>query len=213
MMQKIMILLAILSLVLPSVASAKLYKCKNDDGEVIYTDKPCDGQGEELKLPPLPTYTPRAVAPPARGSQAAVKSTDYESLEIVQPTNDKLIISNSGTVTIAFKIKGPLLSLKGHRFALAVDGTKLKARGTTNQIRLDDLNPGTHTVKIFVVDEDDKELISSDMISFHIKRQQNVTSPTPGEGPPRTGGPVTGTIPGTGNTVPGSSGTIPGGAR
>lgn len=212
MMQRIMILLAVLSLVLPSIASAKLYKCKNNEGEVIYTDKPCENEGEELKLPPLPTYTPRPVSAPTRGSQAVSQSADYTSLEVVQPVNDKLIISTTGTATIAFKIKGPLLSLKGHRFALAVDGTKLKARGTTNQIRLDDLNPGTHTVKIFVVDKEDKELISSDVITFHIKRQSNVTSPTPGQ-PTGTGAAVPGTTPGAGNTIPGSPGTLPGGRR
>ena len=210
MMQKIIILLAVLSLILPSVASAKLYKCKNNEGEVVYTDKPCENEGEELKLPPLPTYTPRPVSAPTRGSQPVSQSADYTSLEVVEPVNDKLIISTSGTVTIAFKIKGPLLSLKGHRVALAVDGTKLKARGTTNQIRLTDLNPGTHTVKIFVVDKEDKELISSDVISFHIKRQSNVTSPRPGQPP---GASVPSTIPGGGNTIPGSSGTLPGGAR
>lgn len=212
MMQKIIILLAVLSLILPSVASAKLYKCKNNEGEVIYTDKPCENEGEELKLPPLPTYTPRPVSAPARSPQSTARSTDYKSLEVVQPVNDKLIISTSGTVTIAFKIKGPLLSLKGHRFALVVDGTKLKARGITNQIRLDDLNPGTHTVKIFVVDEDDKELISSNVVSFHIKRQSNVTSPIPGQ-PIGIGPAGPGTIPGGGNTIPGSRGTVPGGAR
>ena len=210
MMQKILILLAVLSLILPSVASAKLYKCKNNEGEVVYTDKPCENEGEELKLPPLPSYTPRPVSAPPRGSQSASQSADYTSLEVVQPVNDKLIISTSGTVTVAFKIKGPLLSLKGHRFALAVDGTKLKARGTTNQIRLNDLNPGTHTVKIFVVDKEDKELISSNVISFHVKRQSNVTSPRPGQPPGDT---VPSTIPGQGSTIPGSSGTLPGGVR
>lgn len=209
-MQKIIILLAVLSLILPGVASAKLYKCKNSEGEVIYTDKPCENEGEELKLPPLPSYTPRPISAPTRGTQPVSQSADYKSLEVVQPVNDKLIISTSGTVTIAFKITGPLLSLKGHRFALAVDGTKLKARGTTNQIRLTDLNPGTHTVKIFVVDEDDKELISSDVISFHIKRQSNNTSPRPGQPP---GAAIPSTVPGSGNTIPGSSGTLPGGSR
>ena len=212
MMRKIILLMAVLSLILPSVASAKLYKCKNNEGEVVYTDKPCENEGEELKLPPLPSYTPRPVSAPTRGSQPVSQSADYKSLEVVEPVNDKLIISTSGTVTIAFKIKGPLLSLKGHRFALAVDGTKLKARGTTNQIRLDDLNPGTHTVKIFVVDKEDMELISSDVISFHMKRQSNVTSPTPGQ-PAGTTSAVPGTTPGAGNTIPGSLGTVPGGRR
>ena len=211
-MQRIVILLAVLSLVLPGVAFAKLYKCKNNDGEVIYTDKPCEGSGEEMKLPPLPTYTPRA-APAAPGStnSAAASSKIYKSLEIIKPVNDKLITSLSGTVTLAYKIDGPLLSLKGHRFAVAVDGTKLKTRGITNQIRLDKLDPGTHTVQVFAVDDEDKVLISSNTVSFHMKTKVSQDNPIPGQPSSLPGTP--GTVPGSPGTVPGSPGTLPGGPR
>lgn len=213
MMQKIIILLSVLSLILPGVASAKLYKCKNNEGEVIYTDKPCPGEGEELKLPPLPSYSPGVIVVPSPASRPTAElSSVYKSIEILKPANDKLIFSTTGTVIISYKIDGALLSLKGHKFALELDGAKLKTRGITNQIRLDNLDPGTHTVKVQAVDGEDKVLISSDSITFHIKRQSNVTSPTPGQ-PTGTGAAVPGTTPGAGNTIPGSPGTLPGGRR
>ena len=211
-MQRMIVLLAVLSLFLPGLVSAKLYKCKNSQGEIVYTDQACEGDGEELKLPPFTTYTPSAIPPsiPDTGKADAVEA--YKTLKILAPENDKYIVSAQGTVTVGFEIKGPLQSLQGHKFALALNGKKLKARGTTNQIRLNDLNPGTYKVQIFVVDREDKELISSAVSTFHMRRQSNQTSPSPGQ-PTGTIRPIPGSIPGGANTIPGGPATIPGGQR
>jgi len=222
-MQRMIILFAILGLVLPSVASAKLYKCKDAEGQVVYTDQPCEGEGEELKLPASVTYTPKPI--PKTPTNNAEDSTlaEYKTLEIVTPENDKLITSLKGEVTFSYKITGPLLSLKGHKYGLELDGQKLKARGITNQVRLDNINPGSHTIRVFVVDKDDKELISSASTTFHMRRQVKTGSPTPGDIPPEaipgaseTDGNNPGqttTFPGSVNTIPGGAGTIPGGRR
>jgi len=155
-------------------ASAKLYKCKDDDGEISYTDQPCENEGKELKLPPLTTYTPviipnttSATTDPAENKQAV----EYKSLKILTPEHDKLILTNTGTVTVSFKVDGPLQTLEGHKFAISVDGTQLKSRGVTNQIRLDNVGLGTHTVQVYVVDSNNQLLKTSDTVKFHIRRK------------------------------------------
>lgn len=170
-MQRIILTLAILSLMVPSIASAKLYKCEDDNGEVVYTDKECEeGKGEELKLAPFSTYksnivpVPNVVKPPVIDPAAS-----YTLFEITEPKNDELVISFTSNVTVKYQLKGPILSLKGHKFAVALNGTKLKSRGISNQIRLDSVNPGTHTLQVFVVDRDDKVIKSSNIITFHMK--------------------------------------------
>ena len=216
-----------LSFILPNVAAAKLYKCIDAAGEVVYTDQACEGEGKELKLPPSSTYTPSVISIPIPDTANNEAAKSYKSLEIITPKNDKLITSTEGTTTIGYKIEGPLLSALGHRFGIALDGEKLKPRGVTNQIRLDDITPGTHTVRVFVVDKADKELISSATTKFHMRRQVRTGSPTPGDIPPEAipGAPETdddsqgqdpgrvSTIPGSENTIPGGLGTIPGGRR
>ena len=200
-MQRIIILLAVLGLVLPNVASAKLYKCKDAEGQVVYTDQSCEGEGEELKLPPSVTYTPQptpAISNTPETDTAAV----YKKLEIVTPENDKLIISTQGIVNFSYKIEGPLLSVKRHKYGLELDGKKLKTRGITNQVRLDNIGPGTHTIRVFVADDEEKELISSAVVTFHMKRLPNSTSPSPGQ-PTGNGESVPGAFPGGGNAVPG----------
>jgi len=212
-MHKLITVSAILALMLPALtATAKLYKCKDENGEISYTDQPCANDGEELKLPPLTTYTPVTVPrtpPPGEtpGTNGAVIA--YKSLKVITPVNDKIVFSNSGTVTIGFKVDGPLQTLLGHKFAIAVDGTQLKSRGVTNQIRLDNVEPGTHTVQVYVVDKTDKLLKASNTVTFHMRRQGRPNLAPPGSPQSLPGGP--GRIPGSPGLVPGSPQTIPGG--
>lgn len=207
-MQKLIILLAALSLVLPSAVSAKLYKCKNEQGEVVYTDQKClNGEGEEMKLAPFSTYTPNVVPVPPQANQLKEDpAASYKIFEVIKPKEEKLIRSKTGRVNVTFKLEGPLLSLKGHKFAVALDGKKLKSRGVTNQIRLDSVNPGTHTLQVFVVDADDKVVKSSNTVKFYMQGKSQLNRPTPGIPDLLRG------IPGSSNTIPGGAGTIPGGA-
>jgi len=174
-MQKTIAVPVILALMLPAMAaSAKLYKCEDASGEISYTDQPCENEGKELKLPPLTTYTPVIIpntSEPSIDPAAAKKTIPYKSLEILAPENDKLILTNTGTVTISFKVNGPLQTLEGHKFAIAVDGTQLKSRGVTNQIRLDNVGLGTHTVQVYVVDSKNQLLKTSETVTFHIRRK------------------------------------------
>ena len=173
-MHKLITVSAILALMLPGLtASAKLYKCKDESGEISYTDQPCANDGEELKLPPLTTYTPVIVPTPAPVDKplAANQAVPYKSLKILTPENDKIIYTNTGTVTISFNVDGPLQTLAGHKFAIAVDGTQLKSQGVTNQIRLDNVGLGTHTVQVYVVDSKNKLMKTSDTVTFYVRRK------------------------------------------
>jgi len=208
-MQKTIILFAVLALVLPSAVFAKLYKCKNAQGEVIYTDKKCDGQGEELKLPPYSTYKPNIIPVPKSAPAAKDPAVSYKQLEITSPKKDELVYSNSGVVNVKFKIDGPLLSLKGHKFAVVLDGERLKSRGVTTQIRLNSVERGTHTLQVVVVDVDDKIIKSSETVTFHTQRRVKDINPTPGGIGTAPGG--AGATPGGAGTIPGGTGTIPGG--
>ena len=244
-MQRLILLLAVLGLVVPGVVFAKLYKCENEAGEVVYTDKPCKGgKGEELKLAPFSTYSPNIVpVPPSANRAEKDPAASYTVFEIISPKYNKLIRSNTGTVMVTFKLEGPLLSLKGHKFAIELDGKKLKSRGVTNQIRLSNVNPGTHTLKVFIVDADDKIIKKTGLVNFHLLAKTKLNSPTPGSTgslsekdsssdaqdplsdiPNNTSdsekprdiiknSDITKDLPGGINKIPGGSGTIPGGSR
>lgn len=159
---------------------AKLYKCKDAEGNTVYTDEPC-ADGKELKLPPLHTYTP-VIIPPAfpTTNEADKKAVTYESLKILEPGNDKPVYNNTGTVTVSYQLKPSLNTSLGHQFSIALDGKQLKTKGVTNQIQLQNLDRGSHSVQIFVVDKDNGILLSSPTVTFHLRQDSLINTPLPG---------------------------------
>jgi hypothetical protein len=177
-MRNLVILCALTMFVMP--AMAQLYKCKDADGNIIYTDEPCTN-GEELKLPPLPTYTPARLPPAfpdtARGDKKDKKEQGYTSLVIRSPENDSVVRNNTGTVNITYTLKPALDKNRGHQFSIVLDGKQLKTKGTTSEVQLSDIDRGAHTIQIHVVDDQDKVLISSKPTTFHMKRHSILHPP------------------------------------
>lgn len=184
-MRKVIVLCMLVMFVQP--VAAELYKCKDVEGNIVYTDEPC-ADGKQLKLPPLQTYTP-AKAPPVSANTGSEnnkdkkKSKGYTSLVITKPENDSVIRDNTGKVIISYTLTSPLETARGHKFVITVDGKKLKTKGTTSQIQLSDIDRGTHTVQIHVVNNDDKILISSKPTIFHMKKH-SILHPKPASAPP-----------------------------
>lgn len=183
-MRKIIVLCLLAMFVQP--AFAKLYKCKDAEGNIVYTDEPC-ADGKQLKLPPLPTYTapklPASTGVVNKDNNNAEQLRGYVSLVITKPENDSVIRDNEGKATISYTLTPALKTVLGHKFAISVDGKQLKTRGTTSQIQLADLERGTHTVQIDVLDEEDKVVISSGPSSFHMM-QFSILHPRPVSAPP-----------------------------
>lgn len=184
-MRNLIILCMLFMFAMP--AMAKLYKCKDADGNTIYTDEQC-ADGKQLKLPPIQTYTPRKL-PSATTSSTSSKSNkkqkkaeDYESLEINKPADDSVIRDNTGVVDISYTLTPALKLAKAHKFAIVIDGKQLKTKGTTSRIKLSDMDRGTHIIQINVVDDKDKVLISSKPTSFHMKRE-SILHPKPQAAP------------------------------
>jgi hypothetical protein len=183
-MRNLVILTVLSMLAMPTMA--QLYKCEDADGNIVYTDEPC-ADGKQLKLPPLQTYTPAKLPPAFPGTtredkKDKKKAKGYTSLVITQPANDTVIRDNTGTVKISYTLKPALETARGHKFSIAVDGTQLKTKGTTSQIQLSDIDRGAHTIQIHVVDDKDKVLISSDLVTFHMKRH-SILHPKPSSRP------------------------------
>ena len=175
-MRKVIVLCMLIMFAQPVLA--KLYKCEDAEGNIVYTDELCV-DGKEIKLPPLHTYTPAVVPPSFPTQQNGNKESDtYESVSIIEPKNDKEIYDNTGTVTVGIKLVPELKTLKGHEFSIALDGKQLKTKGVTNQIKLQNLDRGSHSVQVFVVDAANTILLSSNTITFHLKRE-SLISPTP----------------------------------
>lgn len=149
---------------------AAVYKCKDKQGETIYTDAPCDG--EEIKIPELKTYTPVNTRRDRITSKTSKKEQDgYQTVEIVSPKNDATIRSHKGNVDVRVLIKPNLLIGEGHKIAIVLDGQQLSTTGVQTIFRLRNLVRGSHAVQVFIIDDEGKVVRTSNTVNFHIRTE------------------------------------------
>ncbi len=176
-------------LVVSAVAATKVYRTVDKDGNVIFTDVPPERLGDDIDprdtqivdVSPANTYSPsqRRTAEDGRqlwivddpaapgGEEEAESQVVYRSLEITSPANDQAVRANDGNVSISASIQ-PELS-PAHKIRLTVDG-QTHSQGPDTFFTLTNMNRGTHTAIVSVIDETGTPLISSPRVTFHVLR-------------------------------------------
>ena len=168
-----LLLLMSLTLCLAAFAQDKVYKRVNPDGSVEYSDQPIQG-GEVMQVPRGSTFTMPETSV-TETAPAEEPSVSYDSLEITQPMNDETIRSNEGKLTALARVAPDLDT--NHRFRWKMDGEVIQ-NVNSPELRLNNVDRGSHTLQAEIVDPDGKVVISSDSITFHLMRYR-IPSPSP----------------------------------
>ncbi len=206
-MKKIILLMKSLTLLLimtPLVSvAATVYKVVDEDGNISFSDKPSP-QAKIIEVKKAPVISMPDVELPE--GQAAEEETEitYQTLLINKPDNDQTIRDNTGSLDIVLALE-PALKQQ-HKIRLSLDGKQVATVDLLN-LKLNNIDRGTHEIVAEVIDEESQVVISSEAVTFHMHRfsqlfnQQNnggqnngAVSPT---NPPR-GTPPAGPAPGSG---------------
>jgi hypothetical protein len=169
---RLLILLSALLMALPA-AAREVYKWVNEEGVIIYSDTYQPG-AESIKVDDARVGRAGGAAssqpgPGAAADEAPAGDSGYEEFVIAQPENDETIRSNEGIVTVGLTLSPTLMD--GHGIQVYVDGSRIgEASLTSTQFTLNALNRGTHSLQAKVVDESGATLISTDTISFHLRK-------------------------------------------
>ena len=178
----------------------KVYRKFHPDGVVEFSDKPLKG-AEELKMEELPTYkfdtgtsAPQAKTQPVTKQKAIPTSSPrlrtekikpsgytYNSLSIISPARNETIRANDGNINVNFTLSPELQHFRGHQIEYLLDGKSILK--TTTPQGLKNVDRGTHSLVIQVVDKNNKVLINSDSVTFHVLRffkpRSKATPPLP----------------------------------
>ena len=162
------ILLLFVTLFFLTLVSAEVYRSLDENGNVVFTDKPSP-DAEKIRIDKVQTISPPAVkdseyTPPVK-SVASV----YTKLEVVSPENDQVLTGGAGNVTVSILIEPVLNTTLGDRLVLYMDGKK-QAESSSTSFPFTNIDRGTHTTKVDVVDKDGKSLKSSAPVSFTVNR-------------------------------------------
>ncbi len=141
-----------------------VYKTVDEDGNIIFTDKPSE-KSEEIKIQDLQTIDNPNPAKYKPGSNQADKTQfKYESFEVTKPESGAGIRSNTGNVSISVSLEPGLRG--GHKIILSMDGNEI---GTGYSASLQNVDRGTHSINAKVIDGNGKTLISTSS-SFSLLR-------------------------------------------
>ncbi|MCR9278163.1 MAG: DUF4124 domain-containing protein [Pseudomonadaceae bacterium] len=152
-----------------------IYRTLDANGNPVFTDMPPrQGQSaEEIKITVTSgnSYASSAARTPYTGnsasSEAPTTGASY-SLDIISPANDETIRDNAGSVSISAATTPALR--RGHSLRLVMDGTltDLPADGTV--FDLSNVDRGTHTIAVAVVDRAGNVLAQGQPSTFHLQR-------------------------------------------
>ena len=87
----------------------------------------------------------------------------------MSPENNQVLTGGAGNVTVSILIEPGLNTTLGDRLVLYMDGKK-QAESSSTSFPFTNIDRGTHTTKVDVVDKDGKSLKSSAPVSFTVNR-------------------------------------------
>lgn len=161
----------VILLSLSTLSVAEVYKRTLPNGSVEFTDIAPDENAKPLKLAPLSTYPGQAPSPVSTAAPDSGKATidepAYQSISITSPANDVTIRENGGSLTVNTSIKPALAA--GHLLVLYLDGQKMQ-ENTSGNFQLSNVDRGTHSLQVHIMDHKGKTLLSSQSITIHLQR-------------------------------------------
>ena len=158
----------LLTLLFPSAAITGMYKGLDEEGKVIYSDKPFD-EAKQFTPPPLTVVDP----PKVKAKEKIVEEEKpaefkYTSLKILSPTNDQ-VIWNEPDLTVTLQLKPDLNTAEGHTTWLLMDGKPLVKNSRSLALQIGRSDRGEHQIQAQVRDKKGKILKRSQSVTIHIK--------------------------------------------
>ncbi|MCG7496760.1 DUF4124 domain-containing protein [Vibrio sp. Of7-15] len=168
--------LCTLLLLSPNAVANKIYTWLDADNVRHFSDSPPAEHipKDELTMPELPSMTP--VAPPAHNASANVMNNDArpasvplapQKVTFTNITNQQTIRSNQGNITIKAELARK--AQIGEQLQLLLNNSPYNAPQTQTQWQLKNIDRGTHTLQIQVVNSG-KVIALSDPMTVHLHR-------------------------------------------
>ncbi|MEH6455010.1 MAG: DUF4124 domain-containing protein [Cocleimonas sp.] len=159
-----------------------LYKWKDARGNTQYGDRPpANVNAKSIDLPKITIidnyadqWKPIKFDEPQTDTAVKAKpkvSKTYTKLAFLAPKQGQGIRANNGDVSAMISIKPPLK--KGHQLVFSVDG-EIIGKGKSRTQNFSNLNRGSHTIGVKVIDKRGKTLKSSS-VGFNVLRTNGLS--------------------------------------
>ena len=150
-------------------AHADIYKWTDSNGNVSFSDKPRPG-AEQVILPDVQTFSSPVVSQTSSKTAPQKNNTKqtYTILKIVSPEGEGTIWDNQGNLNVLIQVQ-PVLK-KGDNFQLIFDGKPIGEPQTAPAFSLTNIDRGTHTVGVQIIDTFGKVRQTSEAVTFYMHK-------------------------------------------
>ena len=111
----------------------------------------------------------------ANGQSVGAGPATYTAAVIVSPADDMAVRSNAGSLTVVARVDPELQ--EGHRLQLLLDGAPRGAPGRKPEFHLENIDRGTHSLQLQVVDDANGVLFTGPRSTFHLLRHSRLHRP------------------------------------
>lgn len=164
---------ALFAFLVLALGAADVYRWVDANGQAHYSDRPQPG-AERITI---------QVSPPASGSAAGVGPTDniqapdneppapvfdYQSLTITSPAQDQVLWNIEAQLDVVASVQPGLQP--EHVLQFYLDGRMASAEPGSTQTRFSEVFRGEHTLRVEVVDESGKTVVTSPTTRFFVRQ-------------------------------------------
>ena len=168
-MTRLLVFMLLLTAALP--VPAEVYRWKDAQGNVFFSDTPNEG-AEIIQLRPttiVPGQTETKDQNEPETPPIAANPSAYESIEVVAPGQDESL-RDQQSVAVDVAIVPELQVSFGHRVQLYMDGAPFGEPSASSQFVVPSTERGSHQLAAAVLDQDGRELIRSGTAVFHLQK-------------------------------------------
>ncbi len=156
-------------LIISFSAAAELYKGLDDEGNVIYSDKPFNNS-KQFTPPSLTIIDAPKVPPPKEEISKESEDAEftYSLFSIAAPRNNEVIWNNPQLI-VSLKVAPALNVTAGHTTWLLMDGKPLVKKSRSLLLQVGRANRGEHKLQAQIRDKKGKIIKRTKSITVHIK--------------------------------------------
>ena len=160
----------------PPPPSGQVYRSVDANGKVTFTNAPPKGgPSEPVKLAPANTIPPFQPAATVQTEDPAAVVHSYSHFAIVSPAEGEVFGFEVEDITLSAEIE-PGMQM-GDRVQFFLDGNKLGEPVRALVKHLPTLERGTHIATASVLDQNQDVLISTEPVTFEIRRYSKLNDP------------------------------------
>jgi hypothetical protein len=162
-------------------AQAELYKGIDENGDVVYADKPFANAKQftppSLTIVDAPKVTVKKEVI-AEDEEKKNGETRYDKFSITSPVNDQTIW-NAATISVSLQLSPALDTAAGHTTWLLMDGKPLVKNSQSLLLQIGRADRGQHSLQAQVRNKKGGIIKQTEAVTIHIKNSVVQQKPTP----------------------------------